>query len=160
MTEGATVVVANASRINGGAGRMSENLAAVGYTMAPATNRAGGTPQLDKTAIYIVADDEQAVAVASSLIPALGLRDVELQVVGVPAPTADGSMGAATVLVMMGNDIADKKLRDLQLAALGGAATAATAPPASSTSLADTDTAPSTSDAVAGSSTTAVPADG
>lgn len=114
VTEGATVVVANASISNGAAGRMTDRLAAVGYNMGPATSRAANISPLEVTEIYVAVGDDAAVAVATSLIPALGLSNVELKEVGVPAPTENGEMGPATVLILMGKDIADKSLDELQ----------------------------------------------
>ena len=84
VTEGAVVVVANASGINGAAGRLSERLAAVGYTMAEATNSADTVSNLAVTQIYYDPEVEAALAVAESLRLALGGGDIE--VLEVPCP--------------------------------------------------------------------------
>lgn len=114
VTEGATVVVANASNIDGAAGRFSDRLAAVGFTMGEATNSSDAIGKIAVSQIYYIAGDEPGFAVAQSLQQALGGGDIALMEVGVPAPTASGEMGDATVLVLMGNDVSDKSLEQLQ----------------------------------------------
>jgi hypothetical protein len=114
VTEGATVVVANASGINGAAGRLSERLAAVGFDMAEATNSADTVSNLSTTQIYHDPSVEAALAVAESLKQALGGGAIEVLEVAVPAPTASGELGEASVLVLMGDDVADKTLDELQ----------------------------------------------
>lgn len=118
VTEGATVVVANSSNVDGGAGRMSDRLAAVGFDMAAATNGTEG--QLEVTKIYYDPENENALPVAESLREALGGGDIQVFEVGVPAPVDGGDAGDATVIVSMGNDTADQTLEELQ----GRAATA------------------------------------
>lgn len=112
VTEGATVVVANASTINGAAGRMSERLEAVGYTMGTPTNSSEG--QLETTKVYFDPENPDAEPVAASLRLALGGGDIELLEMGTPAPVEDGNIGDATVLIAMANDTADKTLEELQ----------------------------------------------
>lgn len=112
VTEGATVVVANASGIDGAAGRMTDALGAVGFTTGTATNSSEG--QINTSKIYYDADNENAKAVADSLREALGGGDIEVLELTVPAPTETGEIGDASILVAMGNDIADKSLDELQ----------------------------------------------
>ena len=112
VTEGATVVVANASGIDGAAGRMTDALAAVGFTTGTATNSSEG--QINTSKIYYDPADAEAQAVAESLREALGGGDIEVLELGVPAPTESGEIGDASILVAMGNDIADKSLDELQ----------------------------------------------
>lgn len=112
VTEGATVVVANSSTINGAAGRLSERLAVAGFTMGDPTN--GSEGQLEITKIYVDPDDADAEAVAESVRLALGVGDIELFELGVPAPVESGDVGDATVVVSMGNDVADVPLEVLQ----------------------------------------------
>ena len=109
VTEGATVVVAN-----GAAGRLSERLAVVGYDMAEATNSADTVSNLATTQIYYDPAVEAALAVAESLQQALGGGDIEVLEVSVPALTSSGELGEASVLVLMGDDVADKTLDELQ----------------------------------------------
>lgn len=112
VTEGATVVVANASGINGSAGRMTDALAIVGFTTGTATNSSEG--QLNTSKVYYDPENENAKAVAESLREALGGGDIEVLELAVPAPTSDGEIGDASVLLAMGNDTADKTLDELQ----------------------------------------------
>jgi hypothetical protein len=122
VTEGATVLVANASGINGSAGRMTDAIASVGFSTEAATNSSDTVGQLSVSQIYYDADDAAAEAVATSLKALLGGGEIELLELGVPAPTESGDVGDATVLLMMGNDISDKSLAELQG---GGAVTVA-----------------------------------
>ena len=112
VTEGAIVIVANSSNVDGGAGRMSDRLAAVGFEMGAATNGTEG--QLEVTKIYYDPENEDALPVAESLREALGGGDIQVFEVGVPAPVDAGDPGDATVIVSMGNDTADKSLEELQ----------------------------------------------
>lgn len=112
VTEGAIVIVANSSNVNGAAGRMSDRLAAVGFEMGAATNGTEG--QLEVTKVYYDPANENALPVAESLREALGGGDIEVVEVGVPAPVDSGDPGDATVIVSMGNDTADKTLEELQ----------------------------------------------
>lgn len=114
VTEGATVVVANASGINGAAGRLSERLAAVDFVMAEATNSADTVGNLATSQIYYDPAVEAALAVAESLKQAFGGGEIEVLEVAVPALTESGELGDANVLVLMGDDIADKSLEELQ----------------------------------------------
>jgi hypothetical protein len=112
VTEGAIVVVANASTVNGAAGRMSDQLEAVGYEMGTATNSTEG--QLETSKVYFDPENPDAEPVAASLRLALGGGDIELLEMGTPAPVEDGDVGDATVLIAMGNDTADRTLDELQ----------------------------------------------
>ncbi len=112
VTEGATVVVANSSNINGAAGRMSDRLAIAGFTMGEPTN--GSEGQLEVTKIYFDPANENAQPVAESVRAALGGGDIQLFEMGVPAPTESGDIGDATIVVSMGNDTADRSLEELQ----------------------------------------------
>jgi hypothetical protein len=112
VTEGAIVMVANASRINGAAGRMTDQLEVVGFTMEEAGNSTEGP--LETSKIYYDPENERALPVAESLKLALGGGAIEVLELTVPAPTDTGEIGEATVLLAMGNDTADKTLDELQ----------------------------------------------
>lgn len=114
VTEGAKVVVANASGVNGAAGRLTDRLAAVGFDMVAATNSADTVSNLATTQIYYDASVEAARVVADSLRQVLGGGDIEVLEVTVPALTASGELGEADVLVLMGDDVADRPLDELQ----------------------------------------------
>lgn len=149
VTEGATVIVANASGINGAAGRLTDRLAQVGFTTTGATNSAESVSNLTVTQIYYDPAVEAALAVAESVRAALGGGDIEVLEVEVPALTESGELGDAQVLVLMGNDVADKSLAELQ----------GTAPPTEDTTDDTTDDAGGDTDG-GDESTTTTAADG
>lgn len=112
VTEGASVMVANASRVDGAAGRMTDRLAAVGFTTVPAGNYSLGT--IEVTQILHDPANPQALAVAQSLQQAFGGGDIQVVEMGSPPPVEGGDIQGAGVVVAMGNDIADKTLDELQ----------------------------------------------
>ena len=112
VTEGASVMVTNASRVDGAAGRMTERLTAVGFTTVEPGNYSLGT--LEVTKIYHDPANPQALPVAESLKAAFGGGDIEILELGTPPPVDGGDALGATVLVAMGNDVADKTLEELQ----------------------------------------------
>jgi hypothetical protein len=113
VTDGATVIVANASGINGAAGRMTDELALAGFTTGAAANSTES--QLFTTKIYYNPDNANAKAVADSVREGLGGGDITVLELTVPAPLTDpDALGDAAVLVAMGNDVADKTLDELQ----------------------------------------------
>ena len=112
VTEGATLIVANASGINGAAGRMTDELEVAGFSVGPATNSSEG--QLVTSKVYFDPDNPDAEEVADSVRLALGAGDIEVLELGVPAPVESGETGDATIVVAMGNDTADKTLAVLQ----------------------------------------------
>ena len=126
VTEGASVMVTNASRVDGAAGRMTERLTAVGFTTVEPGNYSLGT--LEVTQIHHDPANPQALAVAESLKAAFGGGDIEIVEMGAPPPVEGGDALGATVLVAMGNDIADKTLEELQ-----GITTTTTAAPETTT---------------------------
>jgi hypothetical protein len=130
VTEGASVMVTNASRVDGAAGRMSDRLAAVGFTMVEPGNYSLGT--IETTMIYQDPANPQAMAVAESLKAALGGGDIQIVEMGTPPPVDGGDALGATVLVAMGNDTADKTLDELQGITTTTAAPQTTAPSSSS----------------------------
>ncbi len=109
VTEGATVIVANASIVGGSAGRMTDELASNGFTTGEATNAAEGV-DLDDSTVHFVAGDADAEAVANSLAAALG--GVEVSEVPDPIPTETGEL-AGQVLLLLGTNQADRTLDEL-----------------------------------------------
>ena len=112
VTEGATLIVANASNINGAAGRMSDALAVAGFSTGTATNSSEG--QLETTKIYYDPENANAEAVANSVRQALGGGAIEILEMGTPAPVETGEVGDASIVVAIGNDVSDKSLAELQ----------------------------------------------
>jgi len=124
VTEGAKLIVANASGINGAAGRMSDALAAVGFSTGPATN--SSESQLSTSKVYFDPENPAAEAVANSVRAVLGGGDIQVLELATPAPVETGEVGDASIVVAMGNDVADKSLAELQ--GLVAPATETTAP--------------------------------
>jgi hypothetical protein len=116
VTDGAIVVVANGNTVGGSAGRMSETLGIAGYKMGTPVN-AGQT--IDDSIVYFDPTNPSAQAVAESVGRTLG--NMSVLTVSTPAPTENGSLGEAGVLVVLGSNQADKTL--LQLAEAGGSST-------------------------------------
>jgi len=112
VTEGAKLIVANASGINGAAGRMSDALAAVGFSTGPATNSTES--QLSTSKVYFDPENAAAEAVANSVRAALGGGDIQVLELTTPAPVETGEVGDASIVLAMGNDVADKSLAELQ----------------------------------------------
>ena len=131
VTEGASVMVTNASRVDGAAGRMSDRLAAVGFTMVEPGNYSLGT--IETTMIYQDPANPQAMAVAESLKAALGGGDITIVEMGSPPPVDGGDAQGAGVLIAMGNDTADKTLDELQ-----GITTTTTAAPSTTEASSET----------------------
>jgi hypothetical protein len=122
VTEGATVVVANASGVPGSAGRMSTELATLGFVMAEATN----STQSGLTASIVQYDPTIAAAQAVAESVARSMGGLTVEVVPTPAPVDGGSLNGAGVVVLLGTDEADKTIA--QLSAPTAAVTPAPAP--------------------------------
>jgi hypothetical protein len=106
---------------------MSDRLAAVGFTVVEPDNYTLG--DLETTQILYDPTNAAALPVAQSLQAAFGGGSIQVVEIGSPPPIAGGDMRGATVLVAMGNDIADKSLEELQ----GVAPPATSAAPESTT---------------------------
>lgn len=105
VTEGATVIVANGNIVGGSAGRMTDALAAVGFTVGPAVN---GTEKIESSIVYH-ADTPAAEAVAASVAAQLGGVTVEVLPEAVPI---EGEL-TGEVLVLLGNLQADRTISEL-----------------------------------------------
>ncbi|HUS43086.1 MAG TPA: LytR C-terminal domain-containing protein [Ilumatobacteraceae bacterium] len=116
VTEGATVVVANASGVPGSAGRMTTELATVGFTMVePAIN----STQSGLTASIVQYDSTIAAAKAVAESVARSMGGLTVEVVPTPAPVEGGSLNGAGVLVLLGTDEADKTVAQLSAPTAG-----------------------------------------
>jgi hypothetical protein len=123
--EGATVVVANASNVNGAAGRLSTALEGKGFTMADATN---ATSRLEVSTIYYNAANPNALAVATTVSSLMGT--VTIAETPTPVPIEGGVLPEGVdVLVLLGSDKADKTLDAM------GATTSTTVAPATATTV-------------------------
>jgi hypothetical protein len=123
VTEGASVLVANANTVGGSAGNMTKTLELAGYTMLDPVNASG--PNITASIVYY--DEGQAAAqdVANSVARDLG--GLEVLVLPTPAPTVSGDIGEAGVLLLLGDDEAGKTLEELS-GATGADEDAAAAP--------------------------------
>lgn len=109
--EGASIMVANSSNVNGAAGRLSDELAAKGFTVLAPTNGWGPEEELAVTRIYYVPDKGEAVARTVGRL--MGIEPTQIPV---PAWITGGTetMGDAGVLIMLGKDLASTFLADMQ----------------------------------------------
>ena len=106
VTTGTKVQVANASSVDGAAGRMSTALGGKGFDMAEAVS---ASEKLEVSKVLYNADDPAALAVATTLAALFGGVEVVSQ--GVPVPVASGNWGEGSgVVLMLGNDSASKTL--------------------------------------------------
>ena len=104
VTEGAVVLVANAAALPGAAAQMTGQLRGIVFTMAEPTNAAGVEARLDTTKVYFL---PEGYAVARSIVRLLG-EGVPLEPMPTPAwiVGATEALGDATVLIMLGADLA------------------------------------------------------
>ena len=107
IVEGAVVIVANASNVNGAAAQLSQELAARGFHMVDATNAAGVEERVDVSKVYFL---PAGADVAASIGRVMG--DVSVTRMPVPVSITGGpaALGEATVVVMLGKDLASKKV--------------------------------------------------
>ena len=110
VTEGGIVKVANSSGVDGAARRLTDELAALGFETRDPVNGAGPDDDIEVSKIYV---KEGSEAVAASISRLMGGLDVQ------PMPTpawitgATEALGDATVLVMLGHDLAGTPLADM-----------------------------------------------
>lgn len=113
VTEGAIVIVANANGLSGSAGAMTRALELAGFEMAEPTDASSTIEELEESVIYYDTAEPNAQIVADSLAVVVGgVATVSPLPDGTP-PTADGTMGGADVLFMLGLDKANKTLEEL-----------------------------------------------
>lgn len=113
IVDGASVVVANANGQGGSASAMSRAIeAGAGFTVVDPTNASSTIPDLEETVIYYDPATPAAKDVADSLARVLGGVSSVAEVSD-PAPTQDGTLNGAQVLLMLGIDKANKTLAEL-----------------------------------------------
>jgi hypothetical protein len=106
VTEGATVVVANASTVNGAAGILTTALSGQGYTMAEATN---ATLKQDASTVLYDPADPEALTVATSIATLMG--NIVVSEIPAPPPVEGGAVAdGVSIVVMLGNDKANQTL--------------------------------------------------
>jgi LytR cell envelope-related transcriptional attenuator len=115
VTEGATVIVANASAAGGAAQILQDEIEELGYSVTDEATSDTNEEPLEESVVHFAEGVPAIRAVADSVARDLGGLTVE----PMPSPVPiDPGLGTATVLVMMGSDIAGESVEDLA----GGAA--------------------------------------
>ncbi len=102
---GYKVMVANASGVTGSAGQMSTALQAQQFIVTQPTNAAETVGKQTATKVYYVPGYESGAAAVAQV-----LGGVPIEAVPTPAPVESGDLGEATVLVLLGTDLAGKLL--------------------------------------------------
>ena len=114
VTEGASVLVANANGTGGSAGSMRDALElGPGFTMAGAVDASSSVGQLPASVVYYVTDVPAAQQVAESLVTVLGGDIAAEPMPATGPPTTSGGLDGAGVLLMLGTDKAGKTLAEL-----------------------------------------------
>ncbi|MEP7115826.1 MAG: LytR C-terminal domain-containing protein [Ilumatobacteraceae bacterium] len=106
VIEGAVVIVANASGVTGAAALLTQELGAVGFHMADATNTAGVEEKVDVSKVYYL---PAGADVAASIGRVMGGVLVTRMPVPVSISGGPAALGEATVVVMLGKDLANNK---------------------------------------------------
>lgn len=102
---GYKMVVANGSGVGGSAGQLTIALQGQGFIVEPATNSAADRREIEITTVYYLAGNETN---ASSVARTLG--GVCIESMPTPVPTERATLGEASVLVLLGRDLAGKPL--------------------------------------------------
>ena len=102
VTDGATVVVANASSTGQVAAPMSDQLAELGYTMGEPMSQEEGPDNLEESIVYFSVGNN-CEAVARSVANDMG--GLEVEAMPTPIPVEGGAIDGC-VLLMLGNDYA------------------------------------------------------
>ena len=104
-----TVVVANASGIAGAAKAATTALTQVGFTMGTPTDAVGPEKVIPTTKVYYVAGSEATAATVAQYFSS-PTSQILTALMPTAVPVSSGSIGDATVLVMVGTDLANKPL--------------------------------------------------
>ena len=99
ITEGAVAIVANASGVTGAAALLTQELGALGFHMADATNSAGVEEKLDVSKVYFL---PAGADVATSIGRAMGGILVTRMPVPVSITGGPAALGEVTIVVMLG----------------------------------------------------------
>jgi hypothetical protein len=99
------VQIANASKVPGSAGELTTTLQGRGFIVQPATNASEITPKQTQTVVYFIPGSELAAARVAA-----ELGGVTTAAMPAPIPTESGELGEATVLILLGTDLAGKPL--------------------------------------------------
>ncbi|NCU81486.1 MAG: LytR family transcriptional regulator [Actinobacteria bacterium] len=99
------IQVTNASGISGSAGQLTTELQGRGYIVQPANNKSEITPKQTVTVVYYLLGSEQAAAAVANVLGGVGIAAMPA-----PIPTETGNLGEATVMILLGTDLAGKPL--------------------------------------------------
>jgi len=114
VTDGASVIVANANSVNGSAGDMTDEIEGVGYSVESPVNASGG----DRDDSIVLYDSSVAGSQEIAQSVARDLGGLSVEETSPPVPTESGDLSGAGVLVVLGNDEAGQTIE-----ALSGAST-------------------------------------
>ncbi len=106
ITEGATIIVANASGVTGAAALLGQELGALGFHVFDITNAAGVEERLDVSKVYFL---PAGADVATSVGRVMGGIVVARMPVPVSITGGPAALGDATVVVLLGKDLAKNK---------------------------------------------------
>ncbi len=99
------VQIANGSGISGSAGLLTTEMQGRGYIVQPAINKSEVTPKATVTIVYYLLGSEAPAAQV-----ARDLGGVATLPMPTPIPTETASLGEASVLILLGTDLAGKPL--------------------------------------------------
>jgi len=99
------VQIANASGVGGSAGLLTTEMQGKGYIVQPAINKSEITPKQTVTVVYYLLGSEAAAARVAQELGGVGISPMPT-----PIPTETGSLGEASVLILLGTDLAGKPL--------------------------------------------------
>lgn len=135
VTEGASVIVANANGLGGSAGGMTRALeTGAGFTMVDPTDASSTVGTLELSVIYFEPSNPNAQPVAESVGRVLGGVSTIAPLPDGTPPTVDGELNGADVLLMLGLDKANKTLEELNPdLATGGVSTVTNPDPTGTT---------------------------
>jgi hypothetical protein len=110
VVDGATLIVANASAAGGEAQNMQNDLEELGYSVTEEATSDTSAEPLEESVVYYATGPAEIQAVAQSVARDLGGVPVQPMPATIPI---EGSLGTATVLVMLGNDTAGESPEEL-----------------------------------------------
>jgi len=99
------VQIANASKVSGSAGDLTTQLQGRGFIVQPAMNTDAATPKQTATVVYFNPGSE-----AAATLVATTLGGVATAPMPTPIPTEKGNILEASVLILLGTDLAGKPL--------------------------------------------------
>lgn len=99
------VQIANASEVSGSAGELTTQLQGRGFIVQPAINTNDATIKQTATVVYFNPGSEGAAALVATTLGGVATAPMPT-----PIPTETGNIGEASVLILLGTDIAGKPL--------------------------------------------------